>query len=204
MNEVLIQDFINALVALFIAAIPLAIYAFAVNRREGLSWDEIRNRAGLVSGPPRYWAYGGAFTVLAVVLVGLRYQWMGTEIAQEGSPLLRFVDLGLGTEAVIAALLYGMIGTGLWEEILFRGLIGGALFRRLSFWMANATQAMIFLLPHLLILFIEPGWWYFLIPTVFLMGIVLGWLRHNSGSILPCWLVHGGSNVAVALFIAVG
>jgi membrane protease YdiL (CAAX protease family) len=54
------------------------------------------------------------------------------------------------------ALLYGFVKTGLPEELFFRGLISGGLSRRFSPLWANLGQALIFLVPHLLVLRIMP------------------------------------------------
>lgn len=73
--------------------------------------------------------------------------------------LAPFID-ARPTLAVLASVIsYGLIATGFPEELLFRGLIAGAHFRRLSFWKANLIQASIFLLPHLLILIVAPQLW---------------------------------------------
>jgi membrane protease YdiL (CAAX protease family) len=49
------------------------------------------------------------------------------------------------------AFLNGVVQTAFAEGLLFRGLIGGSLSRRLSLLWANLSQAFIFLLPHFLI-----------------------------------------------------
>ncbi|MBI4371495.1 MAG: CPBP family intramembrane metalloprotease [Elusimicrobia bacterium] len=84
--------------------------------------------------------------------------------------------------------------------MLFRGLIAGAIFRRLPFWTANLLQAAAFLLPHLLILLIAPRLW----PLMFLPlahGLAAGWLRQTSGSIGPAILLHAIPNVVGALWV---
>jgi membrane protease YdiL (CAAX protease family) len=48
--------------------------------------------------------------------------------------------------------LYGVVKSGFIEELLFRGLIGGRLSRRFSLLWANVVRALIFLIPHLLVL----------------------------------------------------
>src|SRR6516162_2457795 len=62
--------------------------------------------------------------------------------------------LGLGGPAVLMALLYGVVQTGFPEELLFRGLIAGSLSRRLPVPWANLGQALLFLIPHLLVLWV--------------------------------------------------
>ena len=67
---------------------------------------------------------------------------------------------------------------------------------------ANLVQATIFLLPHLLLLRIMPEIW----PILFLIfagGLLKGWLRIKSGSILGPWLIHPTANIATCLNVAI-
>ena len=100
------------------------------------------------------------------------------------------------------ALLYGVVKTGFSEELLFRGLIAGSLGRRLPLLWANLLQAVIFLVPHFLVLVARPELWVIL-PIVFLASLFLGWARIRSESILGPWLVHSAANVATCLMVAV-
>ena len=68
------------------------------------------------------------------------------------------------------------------QELLFRGLIGGSLSRRLPELWANIAQALIFLLPHLLILKFMPEMSWILV-LVFGGALPSGWMRIKSGSI---------------------
>jgi hypothetical protein len=88
------------------------------------------------------------------------------------------------------------------DKLLFRGLIAGSLSRHLALLWANLAQALIFLVPHFLILLVMPKMWPVL-PLVFLGALTLGWVRIKSGSILGSWLMHGTGNVAMALIVAV-
>ena len=100
------------------------------------------------------------------------------------------------------ALLYGVVKTGFAEEFLFRGLIAGSLSRRLRPVWANLLQAIIFLLPHLAILWIAPEAWGIL-PIVFAGSLFVGWIRIQSGSIVGPWLIHASANVATGLSVAI-
>ena len=84
------------------------------------------------------------------------------------------------------------------EEIFFRGLLGGWLERRIGFRVGNVVQAVVFLLPHLLLLMVSTSFW-LVVVVQFLAGWVLGWLRSRSGSIFPGWLAHSLINVVGAL-----
>lgn len=88
------------------------------------------------------------------------------------------------------------------EEFFFRGLIAGSLSRRLSLVWANVLQAIIFLLPHLLILRSAPELAGVLL-LVFVGALFKGWVRIKSGSILGSWLIHAAMNVAICLSVAV-
>jgi membrane protease YdiL (CAAX protease family) len=71
----------------------------------------------------------------------------------------------------------------------------------MAFTSALLVQGVIFLLPHLALLSIMPelrG----LLLVVFAGGIVAGWLRLRSHSILAPWLVHGAVNTAICLSVA--
>ena len=95
-----------------------------------------------------------------------------------------------------------MVKTGFTEELLFRGLIAGSLSRRLSLVWANVVQALIFLAPHLLLLFIMPEMWR-LLPIVFIVSLFKGWLRIKSGSIIGPWIIHGCVNTAMGIIVAI-
>jgi membrane protease YdiL (CAAX protease family) len=99
------------------------------------------------------------------------------------------------------ALLYGVFKTGFAEELLFRGLIAGGLSRRFPLRWANLLQALIFLLPHLLVLRVMPEMWGVL-PVIFAGVLFLGWVRIESGSIIGPWLIHASVNVAICLSVA--
>jgi membrane protease YdiL (CAAX protease family) len=100
------------------------------------------------------------------------------------------------------ALLYGVVKTGFTEELLFRGLIAGSLSRRLSVVWANIVQALIFLLPHLLVVKIMPEMWGIL-PVIFASALFMGWVRIRSGSIVGSWLIHAFANIAICLSVAI-
>jgi membrane protease YdiL (CAAX protease family) len=100
------------------------------------------------------------------------------------------------------ALLYGVVKTGFTEELLFRGLIAGSLSRRFSLLWANVVQALIFLMPHLLVLRIMPEVWGIL-PVVFVSALFVGWVRIKSGSIIGGWAIHASANIAICLSVAV-
>ena len=199
---VLVNAALSALVNLVIlVGLPFLFY-FAFHKwRRKRGFGEIARRAGLQLGEVRYILYSLAFAFAGIVILIL---WPPPlePLIREGSAQRAFAGLGLSGSTILLALLYGMVKTGFSEEFLFRGLIAGSLSRRLSLLWANLIQAFIFLLPHLLILFIMPEVWVIL-PIVFATALFKGWVRIKSGSIIGPWLIHGSVNVTMALSVAI-
>lgn len=182
-----------------LAGLPLLLYAMWLRFRRKLSLREIADRAGLRRGQARYTGYGLVLALFAMIVLVI---WRPplAPFLRPGSAERLFAGLGLKL-ALPIALLYGVVQSGLTEEVLFRGLIAGSLGRRMPLAWANLSQAAIFLLPHLLILRLNPGVWGIL-PVIFLLGLIAGWLRIRSGSILAGWIIHSIINVTMCLSVA--
>ncbi|MFI5345167.1 MAG: CPBP family intramembrane glutamic endopeptidase [Elusimicrobiota bacterium] len=182
---------------MLIAAVPSGLYAAFVRWRHRLAAAEIVSRLGLCFGSTKWYAAGLATSV--------PFMAMGVAVSNwtkgfHGSMTAPFAGANPSASIIGSALLYAFVTTALPEELLFRGLIAGAIFRKLSFRTANVVQALIFTAPHLLILLVAPKIW-FMMPGVFVMALALGWLRHRSGSIGPGILVHAASNLGGALAV---
>ncbi len=102
----------------------------------------------------------------------------------------------LGSLALI--FLLELVNRALPEEVFFRGWLGGWLVRRLGFYAGNTLQALLFLLPHLLLLTVTLALWPIIILQ-FAAGWLQGWLRWRSDSVIPSTLVHTITNVLGAL-----
>ena len=198
---ILAEDAISAILNLLLLGfIPFLLY-FAYHRwRQKRTIREVAQLAGLQVGEARYIAYAAAIALVAVAALILWPPPVESFI-REGSPQKAFAGLGLGGQAIVLALLYGVVKTGFPEELLFRGLIAGSLSCRLPPIWANLLQAVIFLLPHLLVLRIMPEMWTML-PLIFVGALVMGWLRMKSGSMLGPALVHAALNVTICLSVA--
>jgi membrane protease YdiL (CAAX protease family) len=185
---------------IFLAVIPFSLYFAYQKWRHRRRLAEIAERAGLQLGTLRPLGYCLAASAVIVVVL-LIWPPPLEPFTREGSPQRPFVGLGLSGQAIAMALLYGVIQTGFAEELLFRGLIAGALARRLPTIWANILQALIFLAPHLLVLLAMPEMWW-VIPVVFVGALFAGWARIRSGSIVGPWLVHATANVTICLIVA--
>ena len=198
----LVDDALSALLQVVVlGGVPLLGYFIHQKWRYKRTLGEIARRAGLQLGAPRYLVYSVIFALAGLIILVL---WSPPlePLTREGSAQRRFVGLGLSTQALGLAFLYGVVQTGFAEELLFRGLIAGSLARQLPLRWANLTQAFIFFLPHLFILQFAPGMWPIL-PLVFLGALTFGWIRIRSGSILGSWLMHASGNVTMALMVAI-
>ena len=197
----LVDAGVSALLNLVVlAGVPFLAYFAYQKLRHRRRFREVARRAGLQLGDARYIGYS---LVIAAAGVAALLVWPPPlePFLRDGSPQQPFVGLGLSGRAMAMALLYGLVQTGFAEELLFRGLIAGSLARRLRLRWANLTQALIFLLPHLLVLSIMPemGW---VIPVILAGALFAGWARIKSGSILGPWLIHGSANVTMCLSVA--
>jgi membrane protease YdiL (CAAX protease family) len=183
-----------------LAGIPFLVYFLWHRIRHGRRLAEVVRRAGIRVGDPRYIAYS-AVVAAASVAAFLLWSPPVESFTSEDSPQREFVGRGLSGTAIAMALLYGVVKTGFAEELLFRGLIAGSLGRRLPLLWANLLQALVFLLPHFLVLLARPELWVIL-PIVFAASLFLGWARFRSESIAGPWLVHAAANVATCLYVA--
>jgi membrane protease YdiL (CAAX protease family) len=88
------------------------------------------------------------------------------------------------------------------QELQFRGLLLGSLEKLTSPLVANATQAVVFGLAHLAIVYQGPVAPF--VPLTMLLGFVLGWATQKTGSIWPAIVVHGVADVVVTLAVLPG
>jgi len=197
-----LPDILSALLQLAVlGGVPFLIYSVYQKWFRKRTFQETAQLAGLQLCAWRYLAFSLVFALIGVAVVVIWPPPLAPMI-RPGSAQRPFVGLGLSARAIIKALLYGVVQTGLTEELLFRGLIAGSLSRRSRLLWANIIQAMVFVLPHLLILQFAPEMWW-LLPIVFGGSLVYGWVRIKSGSILGSWLMHASGNVAMALGVAI-
>lgn len=110
---------------------------------------------------------------------------------------------GMGVKALIPALIWAFLQTGLSEEIFFRGFLNKRLVNKLGLNMGNGLQAILFGLLHGVMLFPIIG------VVGALLGIIItgliGWFmglineKYAGGSIVPSWIIHGLSNIMISL-----
>ncbi len=104
---------------------------------------------------------------------------------------------GLGPFVAWSAwLLHALVMVPLLEETFFRGYLQGGLASWMPPWAAIGVQAVLFASHpwHL-----AQGWVHW--PSIFLFGVLTGWLRWRTGSLAGPWGAHGMANVLPELLL---
>lgn len=102
-----------------------------------------------------------------------------------------------GVAALVLIFLREAVYTTLGEEVFFRGFLGGILFRQFGFRAGNTLQTGIFILPHLVLVWVAPQLW----PMVGVWGLagwLLGWLYYRTETVIPGWVAHTVVNTAAS------
>ena len=183
---------------LIVLGIPSLFYV-AVHRWRGKRWSEAFGNIGWKTCRLEYFLWGLGVAILTGGLAWLAFRFIPPNALQ--SPNINisdYVGWTLSVTSFLLAWLREAIYVALGEEIFFRGLLGGWLVRRFGFAVGNTVQALIFLLPHLLLLLVSLSLWLIILVQL-LAGWLLGWLRYHSDSILPGWLAHSLINALGAL-----
>jgi len=81
---------------------------------------------------------------------------------------------------------------GLMEELFFRGLFLKRLAGFFGNNWANVVTALVFTFAHQVIF--ETPW---LLPQVFVAGLLFGWIMQKTGSVLAPALLHAGADMII-------
>lgn len=105
--------------------------------------------------------------------------------------------------AVLPALIYSFLQTGLSEEIFFRGFLMRIFIDAFGFNIGNFIQGLLFGVLHGIIFFSVLGITQVLI-VVFITGatgLLMGWIneKQSGGSIVSSWLLHGLANLIASV-----
>jgi hypothetical protein len=180
-----------------------AVITFIVRRRQGLLWSDAGRDLGWKGASLQYLGLGLLLGLIPGVILLPGVELIPSEVMDNPSiSNARYAEWPATVTSVLLAFVYEAVYVALGEEVLFRGLIGGVLFRRLGFAVGNVLQALIFLLPHLLLLTVSTSLWPLLLSQL-LGGWLNGWLLFRSESILPGWIAHSlGNAFGALLFMA--
>jgi sodium transport system permease protein len=145
-----------------------------------LRWPTPRGWLGTVLLAAGGWSVGAVVWTQLLRFPGARAysDWLGELLGKQG-------ELGLDTALVLVALLPAVA-----EEVTFRGVVLAGLRRSGSRWIAVAGSALVFGMFH-----INP----YHVVAAFAVGLLLGWVALESGSLLPGVLIHLVNNGAQVL-----
>lgn len=125
-------------------------------------------------------------------------QWLahGHAVPQDIKQLGSATSLELRIPLVLVVVSVGPLV----EELLFRGVLLSALLQRMRAGWAVAISSLLFACVHLP----DLGYFWYAIPNLALLAVVLAWLRLKSGSLWPAVIAHGTNNLlaVVAWFVA--
>lgn len=151
------------------------------------------------SRQPGIYVVAIALGALMPFVGGMLTQWLahGHEVSQDIKQLGANIPLML---RLPLALLVVSIGP-LVEELLFRGVLLSSISRHLGNGWAVAVTALVFACVHLP----DLSFLWYALPNLALLGLILGWLRVQSGSIWPAVIAHGMNNLlaVVSWFVLV-
>jgi membrane protease YdiL (CAAX protease family) len=187
-----------AIQIVLLSAIPFLIWIFAARKKQSfVSWIGLRKVA--VAEPARFIA-----GIVAALVVAAAMSPVLDPLLPDGIQLANARFAGQGLAALPGAVVFSFFATALPEEILFRGLLGGRLGKRIGFAPANIIQAIVFGLLHGAALFDTYGFWLPLTVIAFTatLGCIMGYVDQKAGgSILPSAIIHGLSNVYACVII---
>ncbi len=169
---------------LFVDAVDAVIVLVFV-----IAW---RKRLGNLLRPPEnpsWWAYavllaGGTYAVTTVFVHLVNGMFTGLEAETYSGP---YLEAGYGWHWVVLSI---CIQPAIVEEFAFRGVIMQALQRVMSPREVLIVSALMFTVLHVTVLSF---------PALFMIGLVLGWVRMRSKSIWPCVVLHACHNGFVLL-----
>ena len=145
-----------------------------------LRWPTARGWLATVLLAAGGWSVGAVVWEQLLRFPGARAysDWLGELLGKQG-------QLGLGAALLLVALLPAVA-----EEVTFRGVVLAGLRRSGSRWVAVVGSALVFGLFH-----INP----YHVVAAAMMGLLLGWVALESGSIVPGVLIHLVNNGAQVL-----
>jgi len=190
--------------------IPLIVYL--VTRRKATGFLEY---VGLFKPEARTMALATAWVALTIAALAALLAFapaLRDTLGGPGTAAGALREIGPTPAGIVALLVGALIKTALSEEILFRGFIAKRLIAWRGFAPGNVLHAVLFALPHLLLLVVPDG------PRVtaagatalftwpFLTALVLAWLneRRGNGSIAPSWWAHAAGNATAYALLAYG
>ncbi|MGE7839977.1 CPBP family intramembrane glutamic endopeptidase [Lysinibacillus sp. NPDC093712] len=193
----IVESLINAVMQIILfSVIPFCWWLILARKKcsflvwLGFQKPNIENKAN-------YWTWFLVILALLVIPINIIIYFFVDESLLASN---RFV--GLGFSAVIPALIYAILQTGLSEELFFRGFLTKRLVSKLGFYKGNVLQSLLFGAIHGLMFLssIQLIGVVFIFIATSLAGYLMGWINENlsKGSIISSWGIHSSANILAA------
>ncbi len=155
---------------------------------------------GLRIYPRDVWgiAVGFGLQVLAALVIGPLVQLLAPEDAPQQSIVEIGEDISGGFESLVFLFLVVILAP-LVEEVIFRGMLLSRLRRSIGPWPAILVSAALFSLIHLT----DPDA-ILAVPSLFVVGVALGWVALRRGDLSLAIYVHAGVNLTGAIALLFG
>ena len=172
-----------------------------------LRWPRWREEIGLYepAGPcvrrglADYLWVGPLWWIVAITwMISIQWAWPGHEPEQDAMEMLR--ALLQGEEPIwvqLTALMITTVGAAASEEILFRGLLQGALRRFVGRQTGALALGAFFGFVHMQPDLIDSA---FVVPPLAFLGYLLSLVRERPGGLWACILIHATNNGLAILF----
>ena len=160
---------------------------------------------GLATGDARFVLLGIGFQIAANILMQPIARMVYPEDAGPPQMIAEIIGRSSTHGAVrIAFFASAALLAPLTEELLYRGVLFQAT-RRWGAWVAIITTSVVFTAVHLLGLDPEnfAGSAAIVLPPLFVLAILLGWLTERTGRLGPAFFVHSGFNLLAALILLI-
>ena len=181
----------SAVVGMVIAPIPLLIAAMAAFPNQTWGTPFARPRSF-----PWKWVGVACLVLILILLVGPLFTKLTAGIAHMPFPHAHantfFKEVLRGHHPALAVLVAVILGP-MAEEVLFRGLLFGALQKWLSTGWTILTTAIVFAAWHIDFLYFVP---------LFAMGLLFGWVRNKTGSVWISAVVHALTSALILAALA--
>lgn len=164
-----------------------SVYAVMI-RTKGYSWEDLGVRP-----IPVHWRRTSILLGLVLVpVIILLASTIQRQTGAESQSIMRAISSsGFSLLTAVTLFLYIALLQPIVEELLFRGILYGWLRRSQSFAVTNVLCAGAFGIVHFQLIAILIG---------FILGLVMGWLRERSNSVLAPILMHQVYNGATLTF----
>ena len=134
------------------------------------------------------YAWLGLLGLVGLLLLNLFQIWVFEKLGAKGGSLETIREMGIGPVGMVLLI---CVFPAVLEEIGFRGLLQHWLQVAIRPWKAIVLASFLFAALHLSVLSL---------PYIFLVGMVLGWVKWKTQSLYPCILIHFLHNLIVLEF----